>query len=78
MRGLFKIITIVFVKKDSNTRKSLAGIFDNRRHLKRNFLTVHSKGKFCSWGRCAKLLSGSGHISSIHTFVGTIDLLHEW
>jgi len=50
MRGLFKIITILFVKKDSNTRKSLTGIFDNRTHLKGNFLTMHSKRKLLELG----------------------------
>jgi len=81
MRGLFKIITILFVKKDSNTRKSLTGIFDNRTHLKGNFLTMHSKRKILGLGgggSCPKLLSGSGHNSSIHTFVCSIDLLYDW
>ena len=50
MRGLLKIITNVFVKKGSSTLKSQARIFDERTHLKRNFLTVHSKRKLLELG----------------------------
>jgi hypothetical protein len=30
IRDLFKVIIIAFVKKNSNTRKSLEGIFDKK------------------------------------------------